>query len=75
MDCVLVAQGPKIAPFLPAMRKSIARLLSIEEARVNLRGKTGEGMDDVGAGLGMIAHAVALLHREKRGDGDSFLSE
>ena len=75
VDCVLVAQGPKIAPFLPAMKASIARLLTVEEARVNLRGKTGEGLDDVGAGLGMIAHAVALLHREKRDDGDSFLSE
>ncbi len=64
VDCVLVAQKPKIAPFVPAMKESVARLLQIEESRVNLRGKTGEGLDDVGAGLGMIAHAVALLHRE-----------
>lgn len=62
-DCVLVAQKPKIAPFVGAMKSNVARLLSVEEARVNLRGKTGEGLDDVGAGLGMIAHAVVLLQR------------
>lgn len=63
VDCVLVAQKPKISPFVPAMKSNIARLLGIEENRVNLRGKTGEGLDDVGAGLGMIAHAVALLQK------------
>lgn len=64
IDCVLVAQKPKIAPFIPAMKSNVARLLQIEENRVNLRGKTGEGLDDVGAGLGMIAHAVVLLQSE-----------
>jgi 2-C-methyl-D-erythritol 2,4-cyclodiphosphate synthase len=65
IDCVLVAQQPKIAPFVGAMKSNVARLLQIEENRVNLRGKTGEGLDDVGAGLGMIAHAVVLLQREE----------
>ena len=64
VDCVLVAQKPKIAPFVPQMKTNVARLLSIEENRVNLRGKTGEGMDDVGAGLGMVSHAVALLQKD-----------
>ncbi len=65
VDCVLVAQQPKIAPIIPEMKSNVARLLSIEEHRVNLRGKTGEGLDDVGAGLGMIAHAVVFLRREE----------
>lgn len=64
IDCVLVAQKPKIAPFVAQMKTSVARLLEVEENRVNLRGKTGEGMDDVGAGLGMVSHAVALLQKE-----------
>ncbi len=68
IDCVLVAQKPKIAPFISQMKASVARLLSVEEHRVNLRGKTGEGLDDVGAGLGMIAHAVVLLQRETEQD-------
>ena len=61
VDCVLVAQKPKISPFVPHMKSNVATLLGIEENRVNLRGKTGEGLDDVGAGLGMVCHAVALL--------------
>ncbi len=65
VDCVLVAQKPKISPYTGAMKASIARRLGVEEDRVNVRGKTGEGLDDVGAGLGMICHAVALL--SKRG--------
>ncbi len=65
VDCVLVAQKPKIAPFISQMKSNVARLLSIEENRVNLRGKTGEGLDDVGAGLGMVSHAVALLQKKE----------
>lgn len=63
LDAILVAQRPKIAPFVSAMRENIARLLEIEFGQINLRGKTGEGLDDVGAGLGMQAQAVALIYR------------
>jgi len=65
VDAVLVAQKPKIAPFVPAMRERIAQALEVAEDQVNVRGKTAEGMDDVGAGKGMISHAVALLARSQ----------
>jgi len=58
-----VAQAPKIAPFVPQMRERIAAALEVALEQVNVRGKTAEGMDDVGAGKGMIAHAVCLLCR------------
>ena len=61
VDAVLIAQQPKIAPFVPQMKENVAAALGVEIGCVNLRGKTGEGLDDVGAGLGMHAHAVALL--------------
>lgn len=61
VDAVLIAQSPKIAPFVPQMKQNVAQALGVELGCVNLRGKTGEGLDDVGAGLGMHAHAVALL--------------
>ena len=61
VDAVLIAQQPKIAPFIAQMKENVAASLGVEIERVNLRGKTGEGLDDVGAGLGMHAHAVALL--------------
>ena len=61
VDAVLVAQQPKISPFVAQMKGNLAQILGIDVDNVNLRGKTGEGLDDVGAGLGMHAHAVALL--------------
>ena len=63
VDAILIAQRPKIAEFVPQMKENVARLLQIEAECVNIRGKTAEGMDDVGRGLGMQAHAVALLFR------------
>jgi len=63
VDAVVVAQRPKIAPFVPEMKEIIAKRLQVSMECVNLRGKTAEGMDDVGAGLGMQSHAVALLVR------------
>jgi hypothetical protein len=72
VDCVLVAQQPKIALFLPAMKASIARLLTVEEARVNLRGKQ-ERDGRCGSGTGHDRSCCRALHREKRDDGDSFL--
>ena len=62
-DAILIAQRPKIAPFVPAMKSNLAQVLGVDEGQINLRGKTAEGLDDVGAGLGMQAHAVALLCR------------
>ncbi len=63
IDAVLIAQQPKISPFVAQMKQNCARILATDMENINLRGKTGEGLDDVGAGLGMHAHAVALLGR------------
>jgi 2-C-methyl-D-erythritol 2,4-cyclodiphosphate synthase len=65
VDAVLIAQRPKISPYVPQMRERIAQALEIEIAEVNVRGKTAEGMDAVGAGQGMISHAVCLLKTGK----------
>jgi 2-C-methyl-D-erythritol 2,4-cyclodiphosphate synthase len=61
VDAVLIAQEPKIAPFVPAMRETIAGLLQISMDNVNVRGKTAEGLGALGAGEGMACHAVCLL--------------
>ena len=60
VDAVLIAQRPKIAPFVPQMRERIAAALSVQVEQVNVRGKTAEGLGDLGEGLGMEAHAVCL---------------
>lgn len=61
VDCVLIAQRPKIAPHVERMRERIAEALQIAVAETGVRGKTAEGMDAAGAGEGMIAHAVCLM--------------
>ena len=61
VDCILIAQHPKISPHVQAMRESIAGVLGISPEDVNVRGKTAEKMDALGAGEGMASHAVCLL--------------
>jgi 2-C-methyl-D-erythritol 2,4-cyclodiphosphate synthase len=62
VDAVLIAQRPKIAPYIAQMRESIAATLQVEAGCVNLKGKTAEGLGALGAGEGMAAHAVCLLY-------------
>lgn len=61
VDAVLIAQQPKIAPYVAAIRQSIAETLSVSPSSVNVRGKTAEKMGALGAGEGMACHAVCLL--------------
>jgi 2-C-methyl-D-erythritol 2,4-cyclodiphosphate synthase len=63
VDAVLIAQHPKIAPFVPQMRERIADALNIAVEQVNVRGKTAEGLGALGEGLGMAAHAVCLVYK------------
>lgn len=65
LDAVLIAQKPKIAPFIEEMRENIAKLLQISSECVNLRGKTAENLGALGAGEGMAVHAVCLLERRE----------
>jgi 2-C-methyl-D-erythritol 2,4-cyclodiphosphate synthase len=61
LDCVITAQRPKIAPHKPAIQRRLAELLHVEADRVNLKGKTGEGLDAVGRGELIQARCVVLL--------------
>lgn len=60
-DATVVAERPKLAPYNAAIRESVAQTLGITIDRVNIKAKTNEKLDDVGAQLGMMAHAVVLL--------------
>jgi len=57
------AQEPPLAPHLPAMRRTIARELGLEETQVNVKAKSHEGLGALGRGEGIAALAVALLSR------------
>ncbi len=61
VDATIVAQQPKLAPYLTGMRRNLAVCLGVAEDRINLKATTEEGLGFTGIGQGMAAHAVALL--------------
>ncbi|MBQ8186727.1 MAG: 2-C-methyl-D-erythritol 2,4-cyclodiphosphate synthase, partial [Clostridia bacterium] len=60
-DMTVVAQKPKLKPYIEAMRTEIARVLGIDVSRVNVKATTEEKMGFTGRGEGIAAHAVCLL--------------
>ena len=60
-DCTVIAQRPKLAPYIPAMRARLAEAMGIEVDRVSVKATTEEGLGFSGEGLGIAAQAVALL--------------
>ena len=61
IDSTVIAQAPKLAPFIFAMRERIAAALQLEVNQVNVKAKTAEKLGPVGAGQALEARAVALL--------------
>lgn len=64
VDATLIAEAPKIAPHIPAMREKIAAALYLETARVSIKATTNEGLGAIGRGEGMAAMAVATVEME-----------
>ena len=63
IDSTIVAQAPKMAPHIPAMRARIAEALGLAAEAVNVKAKTAEKMGPVGEGRAIEARAVCLLTR------------
>lgn len=61
IDATLIAEAPKIAPHIPAMRERIATVLNLEPLRVSIKATTNEGLGAIGRGEGMAAMAVATV--------------
>ena len=61
IDSTVIAQSPRLATHIPAMRSRIAEALALEVACVNVKAKTAEKLGPVGQGLAMEARAVALI--------------
>ncbi len=61
IDAVVITEKPKLGPHFPAIRESLAASLGIEPQRINLKAKTNEGVDAIGRGEAIAAHAVATL--------------
>lgn len=61
LDSTVVAEEPKISPYLDEMTKKIAQSLKISPAQINIKATTAEGLGFVGEKRGIVAYAVALL--------------
>ena len=61
VDSTIVAQAPKLAPYIEAMRVRIAQALGLEATEVNVKAKTAEKLGPVGMGQSIEARAVVLL--------------
>ena len=64
VDATIILQKPKLAPYLPEMRKGIGAALGVEDSRVSVKAKTSNGLGFEGAGDGVSAQAVALIESE-----------
>ncbi|MFZ2650617.1 MAG: 2-C-methyl-D-erythritol 2,4-cyclodiphosphate synthase [Burkholderiaceae bacterium] len=63
VDSTVIAQAPRLAPHIPAMRQRLAQALLVDVAQVNVKAKTAEGLGPVGHGEAIEASAVCLLIR------------
>lgn len=61
VDATIIAQKPKMSPYIEQMRQNIAETLRISLGQVNVKATTEEGLGFTGAGLGIAASAVCLL--------------
>ncbi len=71
VDSTVIAQAPKLAPYIAAMRENIAADLGVPVSDVNVKAKTAERLGAVGRGEGIVAEAVVLIDRvEASASGD-----
>ena len=61
VDSTVLAEAPRLAPYIPQMRERLAAALGVDSSAVNVKATTTEGMGAIGRGEGIAAHAVATL--------------
>ena len=62
-DCTVIAQKPKLSPYIAGMRERIAQAIGVETEQINIKATTEERLGFTGEGLGIAAHAVVLLKK------------
>ncbi len=63
LDATIIAQKPKMAPHIQAMRENIAKVCGVDAERINVKATTEEGLGFTGTGEGISSHAVVLMER------------
>ncbi|WP_456277103.1 2-C-methyl-D-erythritol 2,4-cyclodiphosphate synthase [Bacillus sp. AK128] len=66
VDCTIIAQKPKMAPYIEPMRARIAELLNADAEQVNVKATTTEKLGFTGRGEGIAAQAVVLIQKKER---------
>jgi 2-C-methyl-D-erythritol 2,4-cyclodiphosphate synthase len=61
IDVTIIAQGPKLSPFIPEMRKRISQALGVDSTQVTIKATTTNGLGFIGRGEGIAAQSVALI--------------
>ena len=61
VDATVGLERPKLAPYIPRIRRKLAQALGLKPEQVSVKAKTGEGLDAVGQGVAVRADAIALL--------------
>jgi len=69
LDATIIAQQPKLAPFIAAMRDRLAEVMTVEAAQINLKATTTERLGFCGRKEGIAAQAVVLIQQEDKGRG------
>jgi 2-C-methyl-D-erythritol 2,4-cyclodiphosphate synthase len=63
IDVTIIAQSPKLSPFVPEMRKRLSKALGVESTQVTIKATTTDGLGFIGRGEGIAAQAVALIQK------------
>lgn len=71
IDATLLAQRPRLAPYMDGMKRNIAETLGLDPGAVNIKATTTEGMNAEGRGEGISAHAIALVRSKPPIDRES----
>jgi 2-C-methyl-D-erythritol 2,4-cyclodiphosphate synthase len=66
IDVTIIAQSPRLSPFIPEMRRLISRALGVDSTQMTVKATTTNGLGFVGRGEGMAAQAVALVQKIER---------
>jgi 2-C-methyl-D-erythritol 2,4-cyclodiphosphate synthase len=62
-DCTVILEYPKLSPYIPSIRETLAKDLGIHPSCVSVKAKTKEGLDATGSGEAIEAYAVVLVNR------------
>jgi len=70
IDATVMAEQPKLRPYVQSIREKLASVLQLAVDQVNIKAKTNEGLDSVGRGEAIASQAVILLHRRDAEDAE-----